>query len=69
LITTLTISGYGGTDIFNCTSLHDLPGFIVNELVTDGSTFYLTDGGAHYQEFIYKLSDQSATPTGSMLAC
>jgi hypothetical protein len=61
LITTLTIYGYGGTNIFNCSSLHDLPQYITSNQI-DGSTFYLSDGN-NYQQFLYKQSDHTATPT------
>jgi hypothetical protein len=64
----LTISGYGGTDIFNCSSLHDLPNDITNNQ-TNQTSFWLTDGGVYKQEFLYTYSNQSAIPVGSKSVC
>jgi hypothetical protein len=67
LTESLTIYGYGGTDIFNCSSLHDLPQYITSNQ-NDGSTFFLSDGN-NYQAFLYKQSDHTAKPTSDGGTC
>ena len=58
---TLTISGYGGNDFTQCSSLHDLPQVIRDLTTTYGTEFWLSKDGL-VKKFIYTLNG-NAEPT------
>jgi hypothetical protein len=65
MFTSLTIQGYGGDSIINCSMLHDLPQAITSDNPTN---FWLSDG-IYVQGFQYNGTNHTATPIGPSSFC